>query len=226
MKKYYYAYGDRYKEVHSKGLLWFSEEPTPELLTWIEFYQIPIGEEICEIGCGEGRDAIFISKKGYRITGIDVSEAAISKCKERSQKNKDDINWVVGDALSINDTINKKFKWIYSIATLHMLVDDIDRAQFLKSLYDMLDSKAKLLLVIMGDGKTDKKTDISNAFKLQERIHAPTGFKMMVAGTSYRGVDWDYHKQELIKAGFKIEKELDTFNMEYGNCMTVYLSRK
>lgn len=63
MKKYYFAYEDRYKQIHSEGLLWFQDKPTPELLEWIESNGILLGSNICEIGCGEGRDALYLSEK-------------------------------------------------------------------------------------------------------------------------------------------------------------------
>ena len=36
-----------------------------------------------EIGCGNGRDAIYFSSNGINVTAIDRCPVAISKCKER-----------------------------------------------------------------------------------------------------------------------------------------------
>lgn len=226
MKKYYFAYEDRLKKIHKEGLLWFSSNPTHELLDWVECNKIPVEDEILEVGCGEGRDALFLSEKGYKITAIDASKSAISKCSELAEKKKLNINFQVGDALFIDNVIKRKFKWIYTVATLHMLVEDDDRKQFLKALYNMLESNGKLFLLNMGDGVHEVKTDVSTAFELQERRHMATGRYVLVAGTSYRGVSWDYHLKELEQAGFTIEKKINTENNEYGNCMAVYLTRK
>ena len=34
-------------------------------------------KKLIDIGCGNGRDSIFFSKKGYTVTGIDISKTAI-----------------------------------------------------------------------------------------------------------------------------------------------------
>ena len=39
---------------------------------------------IIDIGCGTGRHAIELSKRGYRVTGIDLSESQLAKAKEKS----------------------------------------------------------------------------------------------------------------------------------------------
>ncbi len=38
---------------------------------------------IFDIGCGNGRDAMFFAQLGYQVRGLDASEAAIVACKER-----------------------------------------------------------------------------------------------------------------------------------------------
>lgn len=225
MKAYYFAYEERYKKVHSHGLMWFSDIPTPELLEWVEYNNIPAGDDLCEVGCGEGRDSLYMSSKGYRMTAVDASESAILKCRELSDKKGVDVDWMAADALFLSKVIKRQYKWVYSIATLHMLVDADDRDKFLSSLYNILEPGGKLLLVSMGDGKSERKSDTSTAFELQERTDNVSGTKVMVAGTSYRGVNWEYHKHELQEAGFIIEKAMNTENHEYGACMTVYLSR-
>lgn len=225
MKKYYFAYEDRYKKVHDQGLLWFSNEPTPELLEWVEFNQIPIGDEICEVGCGEGRDALYLSEQGFKLTAIDASSSAIEKCQEFAREKGLNVHWQAGDALYLSQLLSNRFKWVYSIATLHMLVEDEDRKQFLRSIYNLLEPNGKAFLINMGDGVGERQTDISGAFDLAERTHGASGNTMMLASTSYRAINWENHKKELLEAGFIIEKMLTTENKEYNKCMTVYLTR-
>lgn len=224
--RYYNAYDERYKNVHEKGLLWALQEPTPEVSSWIEVNNIPKTDEILEIGCGEGRDTFYLAEQGYTIVAIDVSISAIEKCKELANKKDVHAEWIVNDALYIDKLLDRKFKWIYSIGTLHMLVEDDDRNKFLSSLYNVLEPNGKMLLVNMGDGMIERKSDISTAFQLQERNHMATGEKVMVTGTSCRIVNWENHQQELINNGFTIEQKMITENNEFGQCMTVYLSGK
>ncbi|MCL5982667.1 MAG: class I SAM-dependent methyltransferase [Firmicutes bacterium] len=42
--------------------------------------------QIIDIGCGTGRHAIELTKRGYSVTGIDLSESQLDKAREKAQK--------------------------------------------------------------------------------------------------------------------------------------------
>jgi tellurite methyltransferase len=42
---------------------------------------IPQGSNVLDIGMGEGRNAVFLATKGYKVTGIDISRVAIKKAR-------------------------------------------------------------------------------------------------------------------------------------------------
>lgn len=60
MKPYYKAYDKRYKQVHEKKLSWSSNNRTEIIEKIINKYNITKDNKILEIGCGEGRDAIYL----------------------------------------------------------------------------------------------------------------------------------------------------------------------
>ena len=216
------AYEERYKQVHKKGLLWGNKEPIKEFVKWTKINKIPQSEEIYEMGCGEGRDAIFLAKNRYNVLAIDVSKTAIKKCKELSKGLP--IKWKVGDVL--NYIPNKKFIWIYSIGVLHMFVKDRDRRKFLKNMYKSLATNGKAFILIKGNGKTELCTDASKAFENAKRIHRETKKEMQLATTSYRAVKWEYFTNELTQAGFKIIKIKNCIDNSYGESMVVHLEKK
>jgi len=41
---------------------------------------------ILDVGCGTGRHAIELSKRGYKITGIDLSESQLARAKEKAKE--------------------------------------------------------------------------------------------------------------------------------------------
>lgn len=43
--------------------------------------------KILDVGCGTGRHAIELAKRGYIITGIDLSETQIARAKEKALQN-------------------------------------------------------------------------------------------------------------------------------------------
>ena len=42
--------------------------------------------EIIDIGCGTGRHSIELAKRGYSITGIDLSESLLQKAREKAKQ--------------------------------------------------------------------------------------------------------------------------------------------
>ena len=54
--------------------------------------------EIIDVGCGTGRHAIELTKRGYSVTGIDLSEAQLKKAREKADQNNLTIEFVKHDA--------------------------------------------------------------------------------------------------------------------------------
>ncbi len=223
--KYYTAYEERYKAIHEKNLTWFPKAATPEVEVWLDFYGANNQDAIGEVGCGEGRDVLNLVSRGYHVTGIDLSESAIKKCKllEKELSLSAEISWMVYDLVQNDDLLVGQFDYIYTVATLHMLVEQSDRLRFLKNIKSMLKPDGKLLLVNKGDGETFFSTGTEKAFDLEERQHYQTCEKIEVAATSFHSLKWEEHLDEFKNAGFKIVKYMNTQNDIYQNCMTVYL---
>jgi len=193
LRKYYEAYDDRYRQVHKESLIWFSKEPSPIVKDIILKYGISDNDSILEIGCGEGRDAKYLIEQGYNVLATDVSEEAISYCKQKAQEKAE--NFQVLDC--IKERLEKKFDFIYAIAVIHMLVLDEDRNAFYQFIYEQLKENGLALIGTMGDGNFERESDIRTAFELQERTHEQTGKKLQIAGTSCRVVNFDTFEKEL-----------------------------
>ncbi|MCD4783772.1 MAG: class I SAM-dependent methyltransferase, partial [Candidatus Eremiobacteraeota bacterium] len=41
--------------------------------------------KIIDIGCGTGRHSIELTKRGYKVTGIDLSESQLERAKEKAK---------------------------------------------------------------------------------------------------------------------------------------------
>ncbi len=202
MKKYYEAYDERYKKVHSeKGLPWAGEAHSPTIEKLLQKYGANKKSSILEIGCGEGQNAIYLLSKGYNVIASDVSPEAIKWCKEKAlAKGINEEPFFVMDILS--NKLTKKFDFIYSVAVLHMLVEDKDRQKFLKFIFEHLKLDGKAFIVVMGDGVITRKTDKTKAFELAERQFGNE--TIQVATTSCRMVTKDEFVKEIESANLKI----------------------
>lgn len=199
-RKYYEAYEDRYKQVHGENLQWFTDTPSPIVSEVISTFDIQSADRLLEVGCGEGRDARFLLKRGFDLLATDISAEAIAYCKGADPQNA--AHYRVLDC--VNGQLNDKFDFIYAVAVVHMLVLDADRNAFYRFISEHLETSGLALICTMGDGHDEIQSDIRTAFDLQERNHQQTGRIMRLAGTSCRVVNFDTFTRELRDNGLAI----------------------
>jgi SAM-dependent methyltransferase len=57
----------------------------------------PAGARLLDLGCGTGEDALFLSSRGYRVTGIDVAPGMVERAREKAaQQQRAEARFVVG----------------------------------------------------------------------------------------------------------------------------------
>ena len=72
-----------------------------------------------ELGCGEGRNAIYMAKKGIAVTALDISPIAIENAKMIAMKHQVTVDFHCHDI--IKDELNAKVDFIYDSGLLHHL---------------------------------------------------------------------------------------------------------
>ncbi len=78
--------------------------------------------KILDVGCGEGKDAVFLAKQGYDVYAFDITENGIRKTKALAEKEGVEVHTWVDD---VNDfKTDVKFDVIYSTGTIQYLADD------------------------------------------------------------------------------------------------------
>lgn len=58
--------------------------------------------KILDVGCGTGRHVIELTKRGYKVTGIDLSDSLIKRAKEKASELNLEIDFRVGDARNLH----------------------------------------------------------------------------------------------------------------------------
>ena len=52
-----------------------------------------------DVGCGEGADAIWLARRRWTVTAIDISDVAVCRAREAAELAGATVEWVCGDAL-------------------------------------------------------------------------------------------------------------------------------
>lgn len=213
MKKYYEAYDQKYQIILEKGHSWSSNTPTPIVYNVMQKYNLS-SSSILEIGCGEGRDALYLLKKGYGVTASYISAEAINYCKLQNPDYCD--HFIILDC--INDEHEYRYDFIYSVAVIHMLVNDNDRNSFYRFIHDHLNANGVALICSMGDGVNESVSDTSKAFDLVERSHE-SGI-INVTATSLRMINFNTFENEIISNNLSIiEKGITSSFPDFNHLM-------
>jgi len=78
-----------------KELVWSAE---PNRLFAAEVGGLQPGRAL-DLACGEGRNAVWLAERGWRVTGVDFSDVALGKAAELAASRGVEAEWVVADVL-------------------------------------------------------------------------------------------------------------------------------
>jgi SAM-dependent methyltransferase len=63
-----------------------------------EVAELPPGRAL-DLACGEGQNAIWLAGSGWAVAGVDFSEVAIEKARDRAKREEVDVNFLCADLL-------------------------------------------------------------------------------------------------------------------------------
>jgi SAM-dependent methyltransferase len=76
----------------------FTKNTLREVDFIIEELNLPLGCRILDVGCGTGRHAIEFTRRGYKVTGVDISSGMLAEAEKAARKAGVEVVWVRTDA--------------------------------------------------------------------------------------------------------------------------------
>ena len=73
--------------------------------------------KLLDIGCGEGRDAVFFARNGFEVTAFDVAEAGLEKGRKLAEACGIHVNFIQADLRTFRT--DEVFDVIYSSGVIH-----------------------------------------------------------------------------------------------------------
>ncbi|MEW1724283.1 methyltransferase domain-containing protein [Streptomyces sp. NPDC093109] len=109
-------YADR-----SRPVPFFVAKPDENLVSYLDRGLIPRGRAL-DLGCGPGRNALYLASMGFRVDAVDLSPAAIGWAEERAREAGADIRFHCGDAFGLSATeLSGPYDLIYDSGCFHHL---------------------------------------------------------------------------------------------------------
>lgn len=176
------AFWDRmYRQRHAA----WDSEPNPLLAGAIE--GLAPGTAL-DAGCGEGSDAIWLAKRGWRVTAVDISNVALDRGRAADEANQ--VRWLQADLLVWQPPAEA-----FDLVSAHFLhVSKADRAALFGRL--ALAVRPGGTMLVVSHHPSDLETTIGRApipdlyFTADELAAtlAPGAWEFVVKGTRSRSV--------------------------------------
>ena len=84
----------RWDSLYSTRSFPYGKEPAEVLKSFLDV--IPVGHAL-DLAMGEGRNAIFLAKRGFSVEGVDISEVALRRARKFARDNQVQIETINAD---------------------------------------------------------------------------------------------------------------------------------
>lgn len=146
-KPWYEQLFENYAQTYDKEI--FAQGTLQE----VDFIEKEIGSNknisILDVGCGTGRHAVELAKRGYPVTGIDLSDDQLKAAREKAEKNNVKVNFIQMDARNIQ--LPDKFDLAIMLCEGGFPLMDTDEENFeiLKNVVATLKSGGKFIFTTL-----------------------------------------------------------------------------
>lgn len=72
---------NQYDQKYAQKAFYWGKIPSPFCLKVLECFPVDRPLRLIDIGCGEGRNAVFFARNGFQVTAFDLSETGVEKTK-------------------------------------------------------------------------------------------------------------------------------------------------
>ncbi len=76
----------------------FTRDTLREVDFLVELLGLQSGARILDIGCGTGRHSVELSRRGYRLTGVDLSQGMLTEARKAAEAAGVEVEWIKSDA--------------------------------------------------------------------------------------------------------------------------------
>ena len=137
----------KWEDAYSSGSYrkeWDYAQASQELVSFLATADLPRGSVVLDVGCGAGREAIFLATCGHSVIGVDFSPAAIRIARQRGTVEGVKVDWQVADALDL--PLNAKSVDLVNDRGCFHVIQRRHRRQFANEIARVLKPGGRMLL--------------------------------------------------------------------------------
>lgn len=113
---------DSFYSDRDRGVPFFRPVPDESLVAWHQngLLEVPVGGRVLDVGCGPGRNSIWLAKQGYQVDALDLSPMALKWGRELAHEAGVEVNFVRTNIFDW-DIPDTKYDLIYDSGCFHHL---------------------------------------------------------------------------------------------------------
>ncbi|MBL7056113.1 methyltransferase domain-containing protein [Candidatus Woesearchaeota archaeon] len=131
------------------------------------FKNCPVKGKLLDLGCGQGRDSLFLASLGYDVTAVDSSKVGVDQMMNISKERGINVEGIVENVLDLK--LNKEFEVILFDMILHSFGKSKQK-YLLRKYAAFLKKKGILCIVFPDDMKTDYFMGMLNSLKCHWKL--------------------------------------------------------
>jgi tellurite methyltransferase len=112
-----------YEDNYRKAEYFWGVEPNTACLKVVELMPPTKPLKLLDIGCGEGKDAVFFARCGYEVSAFDISEAGLEKTKRLADQARVHVRTFRANLSDYR--IDEKYDILYSSGVLHYIKPEL-----------------------------------------------------------------------------------------------------
>jgi SAM-dependent methyltransferase len=165
-----------YKSLEVESMNWYHEDLDADLEEDLQKRKIATGRFL-DVGTGPATQAFEIVKRGFRVTGSDISETAIDRAKKLQRKHhyycykdslsNNNISFVVDDILK-SKMKDSSFDYIFDRGCFH-IISSRHRQKYVAETERILDNKGILFLKCLSI--KDPFVYVLDSFRIKKQEH-------------------------------------------------------
>ena len=142
-EKCFPSWDSLYKSQKVQTMPWYNENLDTDLEEELERRKITKGR-ILDLGTGPATQAMQLSKRGFKVTGSDISKAAINRAREAYANHNNNIDFIIDDILNSNID-DKNFDYVFDRGCFHVIPIE-KRTTYIREIKRILVGKGILFL--------------------------------------------------------------------------------
>jgi SAM-dependent methyltransferase len=138
-----------YQDLSLDAIPWHNADPPDALVELVESRWVSPSTAI-DLGCGAGHHAIWLATRGFQVTGLDLSPAALGIAERLAAEQGVRCRFIARDLTTVVDDLDDRFDFAYDWQVLHH-VFPADREQYVANVHRLLRSRGKYLSVCFSE---------------------------------------------------------------------------